>query len=344
MQVGARLGILKFGVLPLAEHMCWTSNTQFIIGTGTGEVLQASLLPAGQSDNDLVLVSTIIPPFKRSILAFCHDPIRNFIAISFFDKIQIWCLRLDSKCRHRWVLYNMIQCLENDWYATAMTFFGENNHSLCVVTPSGFITWTYKEKSSFRCYNHEFEAVVTHCVVSLDNLLMAGSTCDRSILIWPLQATGPVISEQQTFDIPTGRSWVEYAESAPLAYFDAETVITADPIGNIYLLSLEGEPKHVFSVGDNYFIHSISMSDQMFSVVVMGPVCTTMLIGFTTNAAIHRRLAKAWEEQDSLPYRLPTIQHVKVTTLAELMGARDEERPDPETSRSFKLLASIRGQ
>ncbi|KAG8735820.1 hypothetical protein FRC10_010107 [Ceratobasidium sp. 414] len=275
-------------------------------------------------------------------MTFCHDPIRNLIAISFIGEIQIWCLRLDSTRRRRWVLYDTIRYIDNgdDWCATAMVFFGANNRSLCAATFSGFIIWTYADKS-FRWHDHDFKAEISHCVVSPDSLSMVASTSDHSILIWPLQAEGPVTSEQRTFDIPTGRSWIEYAESAPLAYFDAKTVVTADPIGNIYVLSLEGQSKHVFPVGENYFICSILVSDPIINIVAIGPVCTTMLIGFTADTVVHRHVAKAWKAQASHPLPRAITQRVMVATPTEAAGTTDKGHPGLETGRSRKPLVFI---
>ncbi|KAG9084490.1 hypothetical protein FRC06_004064, partial [Ceratobasidium sp. 370] len=274
-------------------------------------------------------------------MTLCHDPIRNLIAISFIGEIQIWCLRLDSTRRRRWVLYDTIRYIDNgnDWCATAMVFFGVNNRSLCAATFSGFIIWTYTDKS-FRRYDHNFKAEISHCVVSPDSLSMAASTSDRSILIWPLQAEGPVTSEQRTFNIPTGRSWIEYAESAPLAYFDAKTVITADPIGNIYVLSLEGQPKHVLPVGENYFVCSILVSDLMINVVAIGPVCTTTLIGFTADTVVHRHVASM--EGAGFPFVTPCYHATCHGGDPHRSGGhKDKGHPGLETGRSYKPLAFI---
>ncbi|KAG9079224.1 hypothetical protein FRC06_007880, partial [Ceratobasidium sp. 370] len=256
MQAGITLGTIEFGTFPSFSCLRWTSNHQFIIGNRYGEVFQANLAPLGQLDGDnLALVSAIIPPCNSSVVDLCYDPIRNLIAISFVGKVEIWCLRLDEMRRRRWILYDTIVCDRSvdESCAAALTFFGGDDRALCAVTLSGFTIWTYADRSlKWHAIGHD--TYITHCVTSPDGQTMAVSTTDLSVLIWPMHVGGPDIGQQRIFEIPTGRDWQEYAESAPLTYFNAETIITADPIGNLYFLSLEGQTKHILPVGANYFI------------------------------------------------------------------------------------------
>ncbi|KAG9096251.1 hypothetical protein FRC06_008873 [Ceratobasidium sp. 370] len=301
MQVGVTLGSLEFGHYPRITCFCWANNTQFIIGNSVGEVYQATLVQAGQLDSaNLAVISTIIPQSNRPIVTLCHDPLRNLLAISFIGEIQIWCLRLDPARRRDWVLFDTIPCEHNgdESCATAMTFFGTGDETLCAVTHFGFAIWMHANKS-LNWHAHNLETGIACCAVSPDGQSMTATTTNLSILIWPLRAGGPVISEQRTFDIPMGRDWQEYAESAPFAYFDAETIVTADPIGNVYALSLEGKTKHVFSVGQNYFIRSILACQSVVTIVEIGPTCTTLVIGYTNELVVHRRIARAWKAQSS---------------------------------------------
>ncbi|KAG8779702.1 hypothetical protein FRC12_023933 [Ceratobasidium sp. 428] len=324
-QFGNTIGFLNFAHYPPVSFMNWINETQLLVGNTRGGISQATLTPAAEipnNSNPLASVVTIIPQSEFKATSMCYNPIHNLFAIGFSGEIQIWCLRLTPQRQRRWVLFDSIECEDEEGTkdsATTMIFFGANAQSLCAFTFNKFVIWDYSDKS-LRWHAHDWGTFFRCCAVSPDGKSMAVSTTDLSVLIWPLHGGGPCIHDQQVFEIPSGRNWIEYAETTPVTYFDAETILTTDPVGNIYIVSLDGRKKEVFPVGENYFVRAILIHESMINLVTMGPACTTMLIGLTNNARVHRRVAKEFKAQAPLMTDHCVIQQ-RVATVDSLARA-----------------------
>ncbi|KAG9087972.1 hypothetical protein FRC06_002280, partial [Ceratobasidium sp. 370] len=103
--------------------------------------------------------------------------------------------------------------------------------------------------------------------------------------MWPLSASGPISKQQRTFEIPlpTSRDWVGKANSSPVSFLNAKSIVTVDPAGTVYIVSIDGQVQHTFSVGDNYFVKSIWIHEPAAQIIALGPRGNPLIIGCTYN-------------------------------------------------------------
>ncbi|KAG8716029.1 hypothetical protein FRC09_016103 [Ceratobasidium sp. 395] len=318
-QFGNTLGFINFIPLPIV-YLRWINKTQLLVGNINGGVFQVALFEKVSDDsNELASISTIIPESKDDFTTtMCYSPRRNMIAIGFIGEIRIWGLRLSEAGQRRWVQLDTIECKDDRGLrdcATAMTFFGHGDQSLCAFTYNQYMIWSSLVKLS-KWHTHDWDTGIHNCTVSPDGQSMAVSTTDLSILIWPLGATGPVISGQRKYKMSGGRDWIEYAGMTPLAYLDTETILTTDTVGNMYAISTDGKFKHSFTVGEYFFVRAVLVHGTLINIILMGPTCTTMLMVLTTDATMHDRMQKAYKQLGPRTAHRLIEQNVITTDLA----------------------------
>ncbi|KAG9113375.1 hypothetical protein FRC07_007780 [Ceratobasidium sp. 392] len=85
--------------------------------------------------------------------------------------------------------------------------------------------------------------------------------------------------------------------SAPLTFFGAESIVTANRVGTIYVFSLKGQIQYSISVGMNHYIRSILVYEQMIYAVAMGPEGEALLVGYTNDLATHQTSIDARKTQ-----------------------------------------------
>ncbi|KAG8710542.1 hypothetical protein FRC08_017025 [Ceratobasidium sp. 394] len=293
VESGLSLGHLQFDCR--ITCLFWATNSTLILGSANGQVFQANVAPNPRLDpSDLALMSTILTSSNGAVKALCYDPIHSLLAVGFIEEVQILSLRLDAGRRRRWVLFDQFDCPHPGmpWLPSAMEFYGSTDRFLFISSATkGFTVWAYKDKS-ISWFQGDDESAAGPCAISPDNQSLAVSFCSDThfgISIWPLSTTGPIMEREKSYKIPTGQVWIEWAEFAPLAFLDSKLVITADPVGTIYIVSVDGQTKHTFSVGVNYFVRSIMVCQSMVNIVAIGPASTTMLLQYTDDAAAYRK-------------------------------------------------------
>ncbi|KAG8735816.1 hypothetical protein FRC10_010103, partial [Ceratobasidium sp. 414] len=261
VKTGTTLGIIDFGPDFHATCLCWATNTRLIVGNNSGEVVQADLMhPITPDSLKLAELSLITRNHNCPVKILCFDVSSYLLAASFDGEIKIWYGHLLHGSRREWVLYDTLLCQHDrvGWSASAMAFLSTNDKSLFAATEFGFAVWVFSDKS-LSWYERANSHVIEHCAVSLDSRMLAASTRNFCVLMWPLSASGPISKRQRTFKIPlpTGRDWISKANSSPVSFLDANSIVTADPAGTVYIVSLDGQVQRTFSVGDNYLVKSI---------------------------------------------------------------------------------------
>ncbi|QRV84459.1 hypothetical protein RhiJN_12475 [Ceratobasidium sp. AG-Ba] len=178
-----------------------------------------------------------------------------------------------------------------------------NDRQLAIMTRYGIGIWT-GVGCAFTWQENGAEDGFTSCVVLPDKKSIACGTCDYTVYIWPVRDESPYIGgsweKPHVFEVPTGREWLEvsYVGTTPLAYLDGKSILTADPLGTVYVISPRGDIKHKFSVGQNYFVRTIAVHEAMVYIVAIGPLATTILLGYTDDVVVHLRAASGPLEQD----------------------------------------------
>ncbi|QRV96137.1 hypothetical protein RhiJN_24155 [Ceratobasidium sp. AG-Ba] len=282
------------------KHIAWTDNSTFVIVDSRGEVIQVDVLPDlsplwNPRPKHLASFSIVRPQDQNSGSAcgFCYDPASDLFALGLSGEVQIW-----SGARERsWTLVETIPCGHNArgpfWILDSMAFV--NDGRLVIMTHYG---------KNFVWQEINAEDGFTSCVVSPNKRSIACGTSDYIVYVWPVHDERPYLGDSAhepfVFKIPTGREWLEGADvgTTPLSYLDDESILTADPIGTVYVITPRGETKHRFSVGQNYFIRTITAHESMVYITAIGPLCTTMLLGYTDDMVVHLRAASGPLEPD----------------------------------------------
>ncbi|QRV99703.1 hypothetical protein RhiJN_27737 [Ceratobasidium sp. AG-Ba] len=290
------------------KHVAWTDSSSFVVVDSKGEVIQVDVMPDldplwNPRPKNLASLSIVRPQDQSSGPAggFCYDSASGFFALGLSDGVQIW-----GRARERsWTLVDTIPCGHKAhgpyWIPDSMAFI--NDGQLVIMTRYGIGIWAGAGKD-FVWQESGAEDGFTSCVVSPNKRSIACGTSDYIVYIWPVRDERPYLGDSWqkpfVFKIPTGREWLEEADvgATPLNYLDDESILTADPIGTIYVISPQGETKHKFSVGQNYFIRTITAHKSMVYIVAIGPLCTTMLLGYTDDVVVHHRAASGPLEPD----------------------------------------------
>ncbi|KAG9087536.1 hypothetical protein FRC06_002492 [Ceratobasidium sp. 370] len=219
----------------------WVADKALMLGNCFGEDLSEPV------PSEVASLSTIIPGSDCRIYALCYNRSRGLLAVAFAHEIRIW------RWEKSWVLFDTVECCtvnhdhESLWVATGLAFLKTSDASLLIAKDVGI--WKQGEKS-LTLYEGSRDASVGYCIMSPNGQWLAATSGDLSVSIWPLAAAGPVVDQRRTFIIPTGQDWADTVDQVPIAFLGDSSVLTADPIGTIYVLSFEGEVQHVFSVFD----------------------------------------------------------------------------------------------
>ncbi|KAG9098030.1 hypothetical protein FRC06_006904 [Ceratobasidium sp. 370] len=285
---------------PRVTCLGWMTDSNILIGDDLGGVMQVNVtrnpVPCIRS---LPAISYISTRRNRPVKAIAFDVRRCLLVIALDSEVQIWGFFIVDNIKQEWKIIDIVKCVHNgrEQQVAAVNFFGVHCH-LLVTTDHGFIIWADKYNSPTYLERDVYNIpLIEQCVVSHDNKTLAASGQDRTIWIWPLSDTNPVMDQQRTFVIPNPHNQVATTNSAPIAFLD-EFVITTDSSDKVYVISLDAEPLFTFSTGVIHSIRSLWAENSTLSIVAMGPTRTTMVIGYTKDETTHNQVIAQGREQD----------------------------------------------
>ncbi|KAG8716032.1 hypothetical protein FRC09_016106, partial [Ceratobasidium sp. 395] len=279
---GRTFGTIDFGHDRRVTHLHWATNIGLIVGNEAGEVIQADIArSAAPNSPDLAMLS-LITRNDQPVKGLCFDIAKYLLAVSFHGELQIWRGHLARGYRREWVLYDTLPIQRNGtgWPVATMAFFSNEYKSLFVATDAGFAIWAYSDKSLWW-YDKASPYAIGHCAVSPNSRTLVVSTRDFRLFIWPLSAVGPVSRQQRTFRIPASHGRRDDLEAAPVNFLTSKSIVTADPFGAVYIISLDGQMQSVFSIGDNFLVKSIWVHYPLAQIIALGPRGSPMFIGCT---------------------------------------------------------------
>ncbi|KAG8707829.1 hypothetical protein FRC08_000265 [Ceratobasidium sp. 394] len=294
-QTGKCRGSVSFDDMPSITCLTWATSANILIGNSLGSVLHFSMTlnpitysPVFPQSIALPHSSYIQTQGNRPIKAMDFDPLQRRLAIALDGEIQFWNLTVTKRGQKEWMAFDALKFQHNGHKqpVSSILFFGENRN-LLAATSCGFVIWTGKGNSPLHYERGQYGLPsIGQCALAPDETMLATSTSDFTILIWPLSDSGLIMDQhQRIFKIPTGRDQAN-TNSAPVAFLD-ESVVTADLLDNIYVLSRNGEIKHSVSVGLDCFVRSIWVSESTedatlntVNIVAKGPTGTILLIGY----------------------------------------------------------------
>ncbi|KAG8691106.1 hypothetical protein FRC11_006761 [Ceratobasidium sp. 423] len=192
----------------------------------------------------------------------------------------------------KWLLIDRRNTVSTGGRVCDLTFILSANTQtkrLFIGTTNGAMIWTGKDEPFFQLNLNNMH--VARCIVSNNGTMLAASTPDLRVLMWPILASGLDLADQRVFRIPTGRNHCPLIPGAPLAFFGDDHLLTADPLGRIYLINTWGEEQDSLNL-TAWYLSTISFTDNWLYVTSINHVNEVHINAYSNNNGNMRRYSQ----------------------------------------------------
>ncbi|KAG9098834.1 hypothetical protein FS749_002817 [Ceratobasidium sp. UAMH 11750] len=220
--------------------LTWATDLQIILGCASGAVYTATLRINPPLGENRVQLTNLLHDEDSAICAVAWDSEQKLLAIGYADHVSVQRRIIDRRPRV-WETVDTFDTscgnLETCGQVHSLWFFGAKK-SLVVGLDIGTMVW-------FSQGNITAEAGTEGCRIgaaslSSDNSLMAVSTRDQSVIIWPVLPEGPITRMANTYLLESGREWGRFESRVPVALTPDHKVVCGTLDGTIAVLAHTG--------------------------------------------------------------------------------------------------------
>ncbi|KAG8791220.1 hypothetical protein FRC12_009842 [Ceratobasidium sp. 428] len=221
-------------------RITWATDVQIILGCITGAVYTATLAVDPSPEENRVTITKLLHDEDSPIRALAWDSSHKILAIGYSEHVSIWRRILDERPRV-WETIDEFGASSADLTLGQIhsLWFSDSGKSLIVGLETGTIVW-FSKGNMVATDTSPGERRIGAASLSLDNSIMAVSTRDQSILIWPFMPDGPITSLAYTYRLESGRELCKFESRTPVAVTQDRNIVCGTLDGTIAVLTYSG--------------------------------------------------------------------------------------------------------
>ncbi|KAG8719471.1 hypothetical protein FRC12_014182 [Ceratobasidium sp. 428] len=218
----------------------WATDVQIILGCVTGAVYTATLAADPSSEENRVKITKLLHDEDLPICALAWNSSHKILAVGYSTHVSIWRRILDERPRV-WETVDEFDASSADLALGQVhsLWFSNSRKSLIVGLETGTIVW-FSKGNMISTDTSPKECRIGAASLSFDNSIMAVSTRDQSILIWPFLPDGPITSLAYTYRLESGREWHKFESRTPVTVTQDRKVVCGTLDGTISVLTFSG--------------------------------------------------------------------------------------------------------
>ncbi|KAG9081931.1 hypothetical protein FS749_007282 [Ceratobasidium sp. UAMH 11750] len=248
----------------------WVTNDTFFAGFSDGRVYFGLVK---QSEFFMKLFAVPTPGSLGTITAIAFNKPLSYLAFSTSHEVII--ARHDGTASEPCgpnVVDRSKPFDEPESVINSLFFYGITRLSLVVGGTAGLVVYlTHSGKPRIILANHDFK--IAHCAISRDRRLLAASTLNNQIVVWPLGVAGPLIHATMCFNMPSQGAHSEHASAPSVTITPLNIVVGAASTRHLFFVSvLEREKPSCMMFSKTHSIHAVVAHGKR---LFLAATCTT---------------------------------------------------------------------
>ncbi|KAG8686401.1 hypothetical protein FRC08_012521 [Ceratobasidium sp. 394] len=227
----------------------WATDLQIILGSSNGAVYVATVIVSPAPEENRIKITYLLGDIVSPIRALAYDFDRKLLALGYRGHASIWQRSVDKHTAQNWVIIDIFRTTI-DRIATKVNtlhFFGPHK-SLFVGLESGAMVWFAKGRLTEVDMGSRL-CRIGATALSPDNLAMAVSTLDQSVLVCPLSSNGPIAELAQDYLLESGQEWHRFRSYTPIVFTSGCQIACGTLDGTIAIISHNGSCLQKLSYG-----------------------------------------------------------------------------------------------
>ncbi|KAG8711537.1 hypothetical protein FRC09_020540 [Ceratobasidium sp. 395] len=175
------------------------------------------------------------------IRALAWDSSQKRLALAYTHHVSIW-QRIHDKRPRIWEEIDEFCASSTDLSVPSpivSLWFSSTKRNLVTGLETGTIVWSGKGDMTATDADIN-KSRIGVASLSSDNSIMAVSTQDQSIVIWPFLPEGPLTNLANTYSLESGQQWHEFESRTPVALTLDRTIVCGTLDGTIAILAYTG--------------------------------------------------------------------------------------------------------
>ncbi|KAG8716878.1 hypothetical protein FRC08_008620 [Ceratobasidium sp. 394] len=232
---------LQVGMGPLSciTAATWVGDHEIIFGCVNGAVYMATIETDPRPAERKIRIVELIHRFVSPICAIAYNAKNRFLALGYSNYVAIWRHRPGER-NAAWEAFDFFRVRYESVpaHVNSLHFLGANNR-LFIGSESGAATWSSARNLVSLDTQEEGYRIVTSAISS-DGSIMAVSTLDRFIHIWPLSPQGPHTALSHKYLLKSGQEGCKFQHYTPVTLTKDYKVVCGTPDGTISILDRNG--------------------------------------------------------------------------------------------------------
>ncbi|KAG8721936.1 hypothetical protein FRC09_007111 [Ceratobasidium sp. 395] len=219
----------------------WATDYQIILGCANGAVYTATLATDPAPGENRVSITRLMHEEDSPIRALAWDSDQKRLALAYAHHVSIW-WRIYDKRPRVWEEIDEFRASSTDLSVPGQIvslWFSSTKRNLITGLETGTIVWS--GKGNMMATDADInESRIGIASLSSDNSIMAISTRNQSIVIWPFLPEGPLTNLANTYLLESGQEWHKFESRTPVALTLDRTIVCGTLDGTIVILAYTG--------------------------------------------------------------------------------------------------------
>ncbi|KAG8781307.1 hypothetical protein FRC12_022011 [Ceratobasidium sp. 428] len=285
---------IDMGPVNWVSAAIWTTNQEVVLGSVLGAIYALTVRAGTSFEQHEVRIIKLIHEMNSTVLALAYDTRRNRLAVGYTNALVIW-ERIDSKTWRRLDTLR-IGSGRATIRITTLNFFGSYGE-LFVGSCSGPMVWRHEGQLVPLATEPETPQILA-TAFSHDQSVMAVSTLDDSVIVWPVADRPLTILTQSshTHHLESGHESRLYDPCTPIAITRKGYIVYGTSDGVVGVISHQGE-RYQTLTREAHSVRIITSSSNMLYVSFKDIVGAVTVVGYTDDDSTYRRFRARPETQ-----------------------------------------------
>ncbi|KAG8778038.1 hypothetical protein FRC12_025209 [Ceratobasidium sp. 428] len=231
---------IEMGRQNFITAIVWATDWQIILGCFNGAIYTATLTENPSPVENRVALRNLLHDEDSPVRALAWDPNRKRLAVGYAKHVSVW-QRIHDKRPRVWEVLDEFCAPSVDFNASGqvLSLWFSRTGTLVAELETGTIVWSSNGTTTATDASIE-ERRIGAASLSSDHSILAASTRDQSVIIWPFLPNGPIVGLANTYSLESGREWCNFESRTPVAVTRDRNIVCGTLDGTIVVVDYRG--------------------------------------------------------------------------------------------------------